>query len=420
MLAHKSLPVSSLVDGLDDRRQWALEAVRSVAGESGQPVYLVGGPVRDALLGAPVMDLDFSVEGDAVEFARRLAQSADGAMTVYRRFGTATVVARQVRIDLVTARSETYARPGQLPDVKPGSIADDLERRDFTINAMALPVSGETGGLLDPHGGMGDLESKRIRALHDRSFIDDPTRLFRAVRYEQRFGFHIEEGTLSCMKDAVAGGCMDTVSGDRWRHELERILEERHPGRPLRRAAALGLLAGLHPALVKNDGLARLSARPPGDTHSDDWLAALFAPLSVHEADSVIERLRMAGRAAALARDTIVVRDMEPEIRREGCSPSNLVRMLSPLDAGAVAAWAKLTDNRAVASRLRRFLDELRFVKPALSGDELLAMDVPQGPLMGDILSGLRDARLEGRVNSEDEERALAKALLNDAKLNRV
>ena len=128
----------------------------------------------------------------------------------------------------------------------------------------------------------------------------------------------------------------------------------------------------------------------------------------------------MAGRAAALARDTIVVRDIDPEIRQEGCSPSNLVRMLSPLDAGAVAAWAKLTDDRAVAGRLRRFLDELRFVKPALSGDELLAMDVPQGPLMGDILSGLRDARLEGRVNSEDEERALAKALLNDAKLNRV
>ena len=420
MLPHHSVSLSSLTTGLDDQRRLALEAVRTLAVESGLAVYLVGGPVRDAVLGAPVFDLDFSVEGDAVEFARRLRESAKGALTVHPRFGTATVVAEQVRIDLVTARKETYSRPGQLPDVVAGSIADDLARRDFAVNAMALPITSEEAGLLDPHGGAKDIESRTIRVLHGRSFIDDPTRLLRAVRYEQRFGFQMEEHTLANMTSAVSGGCMDTVSADRWRHELERILGDRHPGRSLMRAAELGLLAGLHPALAKSGGLRRLSSLSPDGLEADDWLAALFAPLSAGEAESLIERLRMTGPMATIARDTIVVRNMESRILQEGDRASALFRMLTPLEPGAVSAWAILTGSPLVATRVRRYLEELRFVKPILSGDALLAMGVPQGPVVGDILSNLRDARLDGKASDEAEEQALVMALLGDAKMNSV
>ena len=307
-----------MAEGLSGGCLALFDAVRQWASEGEPRVYLVGGPVRDALLDAPLLDLDFAVEGDAVATARLLAKRLGGRLTVHSRFGTATIVSGGDRIDLVTARQEVYPEPGQLPQVSPGSIFDDLARRDFSINAMALSLSPAAGGLIDPLGGLDDLEAGVIRALHPGSFVDDPTRILRAVRYEQRFGFRIDGATLAYMAEAVSGGYMDAVSGDRWRHELERILEEANPGPPLLRAAELGLLAGLHPALAASEGLRRLVARineseqPAGP---DDWLASLFCPLSAVETDGLIRRLRLTGRRAALARDTIELKESEPQVR---------------------------------------------------------------------------------------------------------
>ena len=420
LLACRPLSVDSLTASLDDGRRAALEAVRSLAFEAGVAVYLVGGPVRDALLGSPLLDLDFSVVGDAIGLARRVAEVLDGRVTTHSRFGTATVAFVERRIDLVTARRETYAQPGQLPQVAPGSIADDLARRDFTINAMALPLSPDGPGILELHGGLDDLEAGLIRSLHRGSFVDDPTRLLRAVRYEQRFGFRIEQDSLADMTACVAGGYMDGVSGDRWRHELERILEEHYPGPPLSRASELGLLAGIHPSLAKasSGGLRKLSpltgeSRLPIEPEADDWLAALFSPLTFPEAESVIQGLRLSGRRAVLARDTIAVRESEPEIRAASQRLSELSGLLSGLEPASVTAWAKLTDDSSVAAALRRYADELRHVRPCLSGETLLEMGVPQGPLVGAILAGLRDARLDGLVNSKDEEAALAQEWLS-------
>ena len=239
-----------------------MDEVRRLSENSEQRVYLVGGSVRDALLGAPVLDLDFSVEGDAAGLARLLAGSLGGKVTSHRRFGTATVFAGDCRVDLVTARKETYPSPGVLPLVTPGDIADDLARRDFSVNAMALPLFQRDADVFDPHGGLDDLEEGIIRSLHRLSFRDDPTRMMRAVRYEQRFGFRMDETTLGDMVSCVASGNMDAVSGDRWRHELQRILDEANPGPALARAAELGLMAGIHPALGKFDGKPDSGARP--------------------------------------------------------------------------------------------------------------------------------------------------------------
>ncbi len=376
------------------------------------PVYLVGGPVRDALLGAPVLDLDFSVEGHAVLLAERLAERLGGVCTKHKRFGTATVVALGTRIDLVTARREVYPAPGQLPQIAPGSIADDLARRDFTINAMAFPVSGEDGELLAPIGGLDDLEAGLVRILHPRSFIDDPTRMFRAVRYEQRFGFHIDDGTLECLASAVSDGYLDAVSGDRWRHELERLLQEPHPGPALLRAAELGLLKGVHPSLSKHEGLRTLSAKFGEFPDADECLAALFSQLSALEGESVAHRLRLSGRRAVLARDTIEVGEAEPKIRSASRRPSELYRLLSAFDPTAIAFHARFTDDPLVADSLRQYSETLRFVQTSLSGEELLDMGAPQGPLIGQILAQLRDANLDGLVSGEGEERALVRDLL--------
>ena len=423
LLAGRSLSLASLAASLDGGRRRALEAVLQLSRDTGLPVYLVGGPVRDALLGAAVLDLDFSVEGDAVELARRIVERMGGRLTTHSRFGTATVVSDGTRIDLVTARRETYSKPGQLPRITPGSIADDLARRDFSINAMALPLSPEDGRLIDPLGGLDDLNAGIVRTPHLRSFVDDPTRMLRAVRYEQRFGFHMEGSTLMQMTAAVADGHMDAVSGDRWRHELERILDEAYPGHPLLRAAELGLLAGIHPSLGKASAreaaALRKMAVPPGESpQADDWLAALFAPLTASEAENVIQRLRLSGRKATLVRDTIAVRESEPKIRAASGRPSELAGILAALEPAAVSAYAKLTGDPVVSAALRRYADEWRYVRPRLSGETLLEMGATQGPEVGEIMSRLLTARLDGEAATEDDEMALARELLARSKAN--
>ncbi len=377
----------------------------------GLSVYLVGGPVRDALLGSPLLDLDFSVVGDAISLGKRLAERAGGKLTAHPQFGTATVFISGCRVDLVTARREEYPRPGHLPQVTPGGIEDDLARRDFTINALALRVWPESGDLLDPMGGLNDLESGTVRVLHVNSFVDDPTRMFRAVRYEQRFHFRIDDDTLMLMASAISLGLMDTVSGDRWMHEIDRILEEADPVRPLLRASQLGLLTGLHPVLANVDGIRTLAECRVSTPVPEEWLSALFRPLTASEGCAVIQRLRLSGRRAAVARDTIALRDSETAVREAAGRPSDICRILRQHDPQVIAAGAKLTSNPQVKRALWQYLSELRFVRPSLTGEDLLKMGAAQGPLIGQILAHLRDAKLDGSLDSE-EERALARDLL--------
>ena len=256
-------------------------------------------------------------------------------------------------------------------------------------------------------------DSGILRVLHPRSFIDDPTRMFRAVRYEQRFGFRIDDPTVELMASAISARHMDAVSGDRWRHEIDRILDESAPGPALLRASDLGLPAGLHPALANSQGLLSLAACAEEDAPvADEWLGALFRPLSVSEGDAVIRRLRLPGRRAAVARDTIDLRDIEPEVMSASRRPSDLCRLLSRYDHSAIGLWAKLANDAPLKEALRQYLDELRYVRPSLSGDDLLGLGVPQGPMIGRILARIRDAKLDGEVSNVEKERALARALL--------
>ena len=383
-----------------------------LAQEAEVSIYLVGGPVRDALLGSQVADLDFSVEGDAVAIAKRFAGETGGKITAHPQFGTATVVADERRVDLVTARREEYPEPGSLPRVTAGSIEDDLARRDFTINAMALRVWPAGDGILDPMSGLDDLKSGIVRVLHPQSFIDDPTRMFRAVRYEQRFGFRIDDGTLQLMASAVASGIMDSVSGDRWLHEVERVLDEAEPGRVLLRASELGLLSGLHRSLANDAGIRAMAECDDGHHVPDEWLAALFSPLSEADGYAVIQRLRLSGRWAMVARDTIELREKETAVRESAGRPSGLYRTLKPFAPQAIATRAKLTGDPFVRRALLSYLNELRFVRPTLTGDDLLEMGAAQGPIIGEILARLHCARLDGALSDTVEERALARDLL--------
>ena len=207
-----------------------IKIVGKIADELKVKAYIVGGPVRDKLLGIANYDLDFVVEGDGIKFAEALNKKLKGKLTTYRAFGTATIEIKGKRIDIVTSRKETYKYPAAYPTVKPGAIKDDLFRRDFTINAMAISVNKKNfGKLMDFYGGQKDLRKGVIKVLHDKSFMDDPTRIFRAVRFSVRFGFKIEPHTKKLMKEAVLDGLLGEVNAARIRKEIELFLKEKNP-----------------------------------------------------------------------------------------------------------------------------------------------------------------------------------------------
>lgn len=207
-----------------------IEIVGKLADKLKVPAYIVGGPVRDKLLGIDNCDLDFVVEGDGIKFAEALNKTLKGKLTAYKAFGTATIALHGKRVDVVTSRKETYKCPAAYPTVKPGSIKDDLFRRDFTINAMAISLNKKNfGKLVDFYGGQKDLKKGIIRVMHDKSFIDDPTRVFRAVRFSVRFGFKIEPHTKKLIKEAVLDGLLGEVNAGRVRKEIGLFLKEKNP-----------------------------------------------------------------------------------------------------------------------------------------------------------------------------------------------
>ena len=385
--------------------------LRRRATQESLPVYLVGGPVRDAVLDVPANDLDFVLIGDAPTLASDLAEELGGQVTVHPRFGTATVEIEGDRIDIVTARKEVYPFPGSLPEVSASSLEDDLARRDFSINAMALPLSGDSPEVIDPHGGLEGLAYRRVATLHPGSFTDDPSRMLRAVRYEQRLGLQISDTTLSEMQSALAGRHADAVSGDRWRQEFQKIFEEPQAFKMLIRAIGLGVLAAIHPALSDSRPLAILAGE--GGLAPSDFLAALAMPLSAADGDGVSSRLNLPTDWARVVRDTIVLQGILPEITGPSVSPSKVCSALEKLDADAIAAAARLSLDIQLASRLRRYLDVWRLVSPVLTGDDLLAMGVPPGSNVGEVLREVNSAKLDGLVGGEDEERALVNQIIS-------
>ncbi|MDY6918460.1 MAG: hypothetical protein SVP26_11100 [Chloroflexota bacterium] len=394
-----------------------LATAGEVAHAQGRRLYLVGGAVRDLLLGRSNLDYDLVVEGDATLLARQLARASGDKARVHARFGTATFRHGDVSIDVATARRETYSRPGALPDVTPGGIADDLFRRDFSINAMAIDLTlGSFGRLLDPFAGRDDLNHRLIRVLHDRSFIDDATRILRALRYEQRLGFKLEKATETLLRQGTS--MLDTISGDRVRRETELNLQEEHPERILARAEELGVLKAVHPAL-KGDGwldgkLREASRVAPADT--DLFTALLTYNMTAEQSEQVMDRLNIQG---GLRRSIMQVHRLKEAYRglaAPDLPPSRVFRLLHPYSATAVSACAIACDCPAVRKRLEHYLVELRHVTTCLDGDDLKELGVEPGPGLGRVLRALLDAKLDGRVSTRQGEEVLVRQWLADGK----
>mgnify|MGYP002395950496 CR=1 FL=1 len=397
-----------------------MQVAGGVAQRRGQKLYLVGGVVRDLLLERANLDLDLVLEGDAIKLADELAGIKDGKVTAHLRFGTAKLQWDNWSVDLTTARAETYDKPCALPTVKPASIKEDLFRRDFTINAMAIELSpGHYGQLLDLYGGRDDLEHKLIRVLHEKSFVDDATRIWRGLRYEQRLNFQLEPATLKLLKHDTA--YLKKVSGDRIRHELELILKEAYPEKVLSRADELGVLAKLHPALNGDGWLAKKFEQAREISSPDSppvglYLALLTYRLSEEENEQLISYLRLPKSIAQTLRDTMTIKTRLKLLDNPKFSPSNIYSVLHGYSLAAVMANSLISDSPLARQRLQLFLGKLRYIKPALSGEDLKRMGLAQGPGIKEMLNKLLEARLNGKATSKREEEALVKQWLARAK----
>ena len=384
-------------DLLDRLRRLACgRRLLDAAGAAGG-VHLVGGAVRDLLLGRVPRELDVVVEGDVDALAAAL-----GTVTAtHERFGTVTVRDGDCRWDLAAARAEDYAHPGALPVVRAASIEEDLRRRDLTINAIALDLAG--GELRCAGHAFDDLQARRLRVLHDASFRDDPTRLWRIARYAARLGFELEPHTARLAAEAVAGGAPERVSRARIGNELRLALCEPDPVAALEHAVRLGLAPWLAPDRDRVEAALRLL--PGGEGRAD--LVVLAAALDVVAGDadqrlagldfSAAERavLRAAARAPAIASEALAAR-----------RASQLAHVLSGLPVEAVV----LAGAGGAAEPVRRWLDELRHVALRIDGDDLLGAGVPRGPQIGRRLSATLDLLLDGEL-ADDRAAQLATAL---------
>jgi len=397
---------------LGPRLRGLVGQARALAREKRVPLFLVGGAVRDLLLGRKVSDVDLVVEGDAAAFANALAARCSGQARLHGRFGTAAVVLLDgTAVDVAAARRESYAAPGALPRVAPAGIQEDLRRRDFTVNAMALELAPSPHPrLLDPEGGRADLARGRLAILHARSAFDDPTRAFRAVRYANRLGFRIAPGTRRAIAAALAGGAFEAVSGDRLRRELERIFAE--PGRAaaVRLLVRLGLDAALGAKLPADAAaLARLrrAERIAGEwREAQGWLSYLLvwaAGSTPRRLSRLADRLAIAGSAGERLRAWAATRRRIPRLAaaRLPSARRRILEGLSPAEVLAVAAElpaAKVADVLA-AARGRTLL--------RIQGRDLVEAGVAPGPAVGRALEAARAAREDGLI-AESEELAFA------------
>jgi tRNA nucleotidyltransferase (CCA-adding enzyme) len=405
--------------GLDD----VLEQLQAVAAEA-RGVYLVGGAVRDLLLGEPHVDLDVAVEGDGIAVARALARRLKGHVRPHEKFGTAVVVADRggepLRIDIASTRSESYDYPAALPKVEHATIRSDLARRDFTINAMAMSLKPETyGALLDFFGGLGDLEARRIVVLHNLSFIEDPTRILRAIRYESRYGLRMDAHTYNLARACSAMDLVGDLSSARLRDELVLLLGEEKVAFALRRLEELGLGASIHgrlrtgekERLLIRDADAsrrrhRLEAEVPAWRLRLVWLLRDLGP---EEIASWAQRMRIRRRDAEVLEGALVVaRRLADRIAR-GPTEAEVYDLAEgqPVEALLVAMTLDETGN--AADRLGRFLDVSRHVRLEIGGEDLLAMGIGASPRLGKVLRTVLHLKLNGLVAGRDDELAAAR-----------
>ncbi|MDH7500090.1 MAG: CBS domain-containing protein [candidate division NC10 bacterium] len=398
-----------------------LQRCGEVADQAGASVFVVGGFVRDLLLGVENADIDLVLEGDGIAYAERVAAQLGGRVRAHPKFGTAVLTWPDgFRIDVASARAEYYEHPAALPTVEHSSIKMDLYRRDFTINTLAIRLNAKGfGEIIDFFGGQRDLRNKTIRILHNLSFVEDPTRILRAVRFESRFGFKVSKDTEQLIKNAVKMNLLDRVSGRRVFGELALIFTEPQPSTILLRLEELQAFDFLHPGFHFDQEMAnrfnrvqealvwyRLLYRREEVSTVQLYMIALLARLRPHEAKGVMRRLELPPKLGSkMETDLARVRQLERELAiRKDLSPSRLYRLMGEASPEALLLLLALSKEEKAKRAVSDFLTTYSRVRAHLKGKDLRALGVPPGPIYKKILNTLLYARLEGKVETKEDE----------------
>lgn len=403
-------------------------AVLSAADSRGLAVYAVGGPVRDLLLGFGLRDVDLLVEGEGAKALAEAAAPADARLTRHDRFGTVLLQLGSARVDLSTTRRETYTHPGALPRVEPGSLHEDLMRRDFSVNALALPLSQSArekyDRVIDPDDGLDDLNRRRLRALHPRSFHDDPTRVLRAARLAPRLGLSLTRGSRAVLRDALRDGAFGRVSGDRLRREMMKVFGDAQygldPSRALRLLSNWHVLGALEPGLVLEREvvvplrrLGKAVASPPWrSSRWRSWISGMsvwLAPLTPALRQRSLRRFSIRGDVAQRISQFPKTRDgwLKALMRARGRGAIDSV--LAPLTEEELHALYAVAEPKA-RRRIVRFAGEDRIRRVPISGSDLVDVGL-DGPALGRALIRIRTAYLDGALKNREEAIALAREI---------
>jgi len=400
-----------------------LQFIGREAERLGFHVYLVGGVVRDLLLKQPNTDLDVVVEGDAIELAKVVAVLFKAKVTVYEQFGTATLnLSDGTLLDFATARSEHYPEPGALPVVKAGLIKDDLSRRDFSINALAIMLNPQSfGELQDFYGGRVDVQKKKIHILHDKSFVDDPTRILRAVRFQSRFDFTFGKETLRLLKSALKQHVYLTVKSPRYFAEFRKFFAEKTPSLGLKRLSALGGLSFVQPHFtlpVKTLGKVEktiATLKKKVFFKSYDWstvyLLAFFSRSSEEEIIRFAKKFHLTGKELMSLQGLSELADIIHKLRTPRLKPSQIYEILDPVDLEIITFIRSVTSVTIVASRIEDFLQKWRLVSLEITGNDLKHLGIKPGREMGALLHTLLLNKVDEKLKNRCDEIQLAQRL---------
>jgi len=404
-----------------------LEAIGKAASERSSRAFVVGGVVRDIVLGRRSLDIDVVIEGDAMQIAGELAAHAVERPVFNRDFATATLpLDGGFHIDIATARTEAYDRPGALPKVQPGAIEEDLGRRDFTINCVCASLAPETfGDIFDPQQGLKDIEIGLIRVLHDRSFVDDPTRIIRAIKYANRFRFTIDNTTLELAEDAICDGCFKTISPHRLTDELRLLLVEEMPWGAIWDLAQFSVLSSISPylslfhnALPILQRIESLEEAVRDDLPEDyrRWLVRLLlfmGNVPKHKLPTVLAIFDLDRKEATVVEE-FVTRRTEILSWLDGVQDaldSELWQVFSSISAEAAVAIAASEGGKAGEMAFEKYYSVLQKVRLEITGDDIKGMGIPEGPIIGQTLRNVLIAKINGHVNGREAELELARRL---------
>jgi tRNA nucleotidyltransferase (CCA-adding enzyme) len=420
--------MSKYIEKLPPELLGIIKLAKDISFKLGYKSYLVGGFVRDLILKRKNLDLDITVEGDGIEFARTLASHLKAEVTFHQRFGTATLITPEgFKIDIATSRKELYPKPAMLPQVEKGDIADDLKRRDFTINALAISIYPETKEeIIDFFGGYQDLLRKKIRVLHDKSFIDDPTRILRAIRFEQRFGFCIEKNTLRLIKEALSLNMLQRLSPHRLRDELILILKEENVLKSILRIEELLGWDFLIPGLRLNRRKIKLlnsiiqtidwySKEFPQRRSLDTWLMYLIGLLDGLDKERTVSFLNRfsftKGQTKRILSYIVKHKQLMYKLKKK-LKPSRIYTYLEPLSYEVILLLKAKSKDKNLNKNIENFLKVYNNIKLNITGKDLKEMGISEGPCYQKIFKRLLYAKLDKNIETKEEELRFVRNLI--------